>query len=212
MDRDSFEQDLSAEAAQVPYFLTSEGVFFINRGKEESLPIKICSPLHVIAKTRDDKSGEWGRLLQWMDDDGNEHQWAMPLAKLEGDGQEVRQQLASGGVHIGQQRQIREHLALYIKTWPVEDRATCVDSLGWHAGVYVTAAESVGEADERILFQRSRGLESGNSAGLAAEHRNARGGQFALCVCHQCRLCRPFAGPHGRTFGGLSLSWRIVLG
>lgn len=196
MVRDSCDQDLSADAAKVPYFITSEGVFFINRNKEEAPPIKICSPLHVIAKTRDDKSGEWGRLLQWMDDDGNEHQWAMPLAKLEGDGQEVRQQLASGGVHIGQQRQIREHLALYIKTWPVEDRATCVDSLGWHGRVYVTSAESVGDADERILFQGCRGLESAmSSQGTAQNWRQSVATLAAGNSRFVFAISAAFAGP-----------------
>ena len=36
-------------------------------------PRWICSPLYVVAKTRDAQSGEWGRLLEWQDDDGITH-------------------------------------------------------------------------------------------------------------------------------------------
>ncbi len=62
--------------------LTDKGVFFISMDKDGiQLPHRwLCSPLHVIAKTRDAHNGEWGRLLEWKDDDGIIHQWAMPLA------------------------------------------------------------------------------------------------------------------------------------
>lgn len=49
----------------------------------------------MVAKTRDAKSGEWGRLLERLDDDGIIHQWAMPLALLQGDALEVRRELAN---------------------------------------------------------------------------------------------------------------------
>jgi len=79
-----------------------KGVHFVGKDKEgnEQPPKWICSPLHVIAKTRDDKNGEWGRLLEWPDDDGKKHQWAMPLELLESDGTEVRRELAKLGLHI----------------------------------------------------------------------------------------------------------------
>ena len=58
--------------------LTSSGVIFVGKDKDghELPPCWICSALHVVAKTRDAKSGEWGRLLEWIDDDGIKHQWA----------------------------------------------------------------------------------------------------------------------------------------
>ena len=42
-------------------------------GNEQS-PKWICSPLSVVAMTRDNASGEWGRLLRWQDSDGVAHQ------------------------------------------------------------------------------------------------------------------------------------------
>ena len=54
------------------YFeVSSDGVFHVGRNQEgeELPPFWVCSPLSVIAKTRDNTSGEWGRLLVWPDDD-----------------------------------------------------------------------------------------------------------------------------------------------
>lgn len=117
--------------------LTERGVFFTgpDRDGNERAPIWMCSPLGVIAKTRDGKSGEWGRLLEWYDDDQVRHQWPMPLELLEGDGVDVRRELARLGLHIATSRAARDLLAAYIKVWPVDRRARCVDRLGWHGSV-----------------------------------------------------------------------------
>jgi uncharacterized protein (DUF927 family) len=82
--------------------LSETGVYFHGRDKDgnEQQPQWVCAPLHIIAKTRDEKSGEWGRLLEWQDDDGHIHQWAMPLELLESDGSDVRRELARLGLHI----------------------------------------------------------------------------------------------------------------
>lgn len=82
--------------------LNNKGVFFFGADKDGNQPPArwICSPLSVIAKTRDAKSGEWGRLLEWKDDDGVTHQWAMPLSMLQGDVSDVRRELARLGLAI----------------------------------------------------------------------------------------------------------------
>ena len=70
--------------------LYHDGLFFVkyNDYDPENITFKfkafICSPLEVIAKTRDTGSTTWGLLLQWRDD-GVLHKWAMPLTLLQGD-------------------------------------------------------------------------------------------------------------------------------
>ena len=141
--------------------LTEQGVFFIGQDKDgnEKAPLWICSPIGAIAKTRDAKSGEWGRLLEWFDDDGVRHQWAMPLELLEGDGTDFRRELARLGLHIATSRTARDLLAAYVKVWPVNQRARCVDRLGWHGTVFATPAETIGEAGELVVFQNSHAIE-----------------------------------------------------
>jgi uncharacterized protein (DUF927 family) len=140
----------------------------------EQPPQWVCAPLHVIAKMRDEKSGEWGRLLEWLDDDGNTHQWAMPLKLLESDGSDVRRELARLGLHISPNQSARGLLAAYIKVWPIEARARCVDRLGWHGNTFVTPTGSIGEAEELIVFQNSHSIEPAYcESGTADEWRGS---------------------------------------
>ncbi len=158
-------------------FESSEtGVYFLGKDKDgnEQPPRWVCAPLHVIAKTRDEKSGEWGRLLEWRDDDNHTHEWAMPLELLEGDGSEVRRELARLGLHISHNQSARSLLAAYIKVWPIDARARCVDRLGWHGNIFVTPNGSIGEAEELVVFQNSHATEPAYSeSGTANEWRDS---------------------------------------
>ena len=141
--------------------LTEGGVFFIEKDTNgnEKTPVWVCSPIGVLAKTRDIKSGEWGRLLEWFDDDGVRHRWTMPMELLEGDGIDVRKELVRMGLHIGTTRAAKERLGAYIKVWPVDMRARCVERLGWHGAVYTTPSETIGEAGEVVVFQNAHAIE-----------------------------------------------------
>ncbi len=138
--------------------LTQRGVLFAGTDHEgnQKEPVWVCSPLGVIAKTRDGKSGEWGRLLEWFDDDDVRHQWAMPLELLEGDGTDVRRELARLGLHIATGRSARDLLAAYIKVWPLDQRSRCVDRLGWHGAVYTLPSQTIGDAGELVVFERDQ--------------------------------------------------------
>lgn len=158
------------------FALSEQGVQFIGSDDDgnDKAPVWVCSPLGVIAKTRDGKSGEWGRLLEWFDDDGVRHQWAMPLELLEGDGVDVRRELARLGLHIATSKSGRDLLAAYLKVWPVNQRARCVDRLGWHGAVYATPAETIGAADELVVFQNAQAVEPALAvAGTAAGWRES---------------------------------------
>jgi uncharacterized protein (DUF927 family) len=133
------------------------GVWFADKDSDEEK--WICSPLHVTAQTRDDKSAAWGRLLEWQDSDGVHHSWPVPMELLQGDGRELRGELARLGLGIAASRKARELLAVYIQTWSVDKRARCVEKLGWHGGVYVTPAQAYGQSDELVVFQNAHALE-----------------------------------------------------
>jgi uncharacterized protein (DUF927 family) len=157
--------------------VSQEGVFFIGQKDGEDLPPKwVCSRLNIIAKTRDVQSGEWGRLLKWEDDDDVYHQWAMPNELLQGDGVEVRRELARLGLSIAPGKQARDMLTSYLQVWPVNDRARCVDRLGWHGGVYLTPNETIGAQEEHIVFQNIHATEPALSiSGSVEDWRNSLG-------------------------------------
>ena len=149
----------------------------------------------VIAKTRDGKSGEWGRLLEWFDDDDVRHQWAMPLELLEGDGTDVRRELARLGLHIATGRSARDLLAAYIKVWPVDQRARCVERLGWHGAVYTLPSETIGDAGELVVFQNAHAIEPAfATVGTAQEWRDSVAALAAGNTRVVFAVCTAFAG------------------
>ena len=193
--------------------LAADGVRFVgtdNDGAEKE-PIWLCSPLEVVARTRDTKSAEWGRLLEWRDSDNITHRWAMPLASLQGDGLEVRKELARQGLTITTGRQGRDLLATYLQVWPTSKNARCVDRLGWTGdGLYVTPSETLGESDELTVFQNEHATEPAfSTAGTPEAWRDsvarlAVGNSrlsFALCVA----LAAPLAELAGEQSGGFHL-------
>ncbi len=96
------QSDNNFEYAGGYFNLSNKGILYFAKDKDgNSLPARwVCSRLKVVAKTRDAKSGEWGRLLEWSDDDGVSHQWAMPMALLQTDTSDLRRELASLGLAI----------------------------------------------------------------------------------------------------------------
>jgi uncharacterized protein (DUF927 family)/phage/plasmid primase-like uncharacterized protein len=142
------------------FSLVDGGVYFTGTDKDgNETPARwICSPLHVVAKTRSAASSEWGRLLEWKDDDGVQHTWAMPLELLQGDGGEVRRELARLGLSLSTSKSARDMLATFLQVWPVDLRARCVDRPGWHGAVYVTPSEAIGGEGEKVVFQSAHAL------------------------------------------------------
>jgi len=142
--------------------VSGKGVYFVPACIEDQPPKParfICSSLRVIAKTRDASSKAWGRLLEWKDADGVLHRWAMPLELLQGDGTEFRRELARSGLYIAPNITSRNLLSAYLQVWPVEQRARCVDRLGWQDDVFVLPNAAVGKSKEVVVFQSTCSLE-----------------------------------------------------
>ncbi|MFZ5522396.1 MAG: DUF927 domain-containing protein [Pseudomonadota bacterium] len=189
----------------------SAGVYFIGRDKDgnEKAPLWVCSPLWVRAMTRDRKSAAWGRLLEWPDEDGTLHRWAMPAELLQGDGQEVRRELAALGLKIAPGRIAREMLTTYLQVWPATERARCVDRLGWCGGVYVLPDRAIG-GGELTVFQNAAALEPALSvSGTAAQWRSevaalaAGNSRMVFAIC--CAFAGPLLGIATEDAGGFHL-------
>jgi uncharacterized protein (DUF927 family)/phage/plasmid primase-like uncharacterized protein len=192
--------------------VSSRGVYFIGTDKDgnEQPERWICSWLSVAAKTRDSKSGEWGRLLEWLDDDFVCHHWAMPLELLQSDGTDMRRELARMGLSIAPGKAQRDLLASYVQVWPVENRARCVERLGWHAGVYVTPSESIGQEDEIVVFQNAHAIDPAlATAGTLEDWRTSVArlatGNSRLVFALSAAFAGPLADVVGEDSGGFHL-------
>lgn len=150
-----------ARDGQGHFRISQRGVEYVDDSDSDNPPkvTWVCSPLHVVAKTRDLNSEEWGRLLEWSDEDGVKHQWAMPMEMLQGESTDVRRQLVRLGLTISTRKSARDLLTEYIQVWKVKDRARCVECLGWHDQVYVTPSATIGGSGEIVVFQNSHAVE-----------------------------------------------------
>jgi putative DNA primase/helicase len=139
------------------FFLNNEGVWFQqapDSNGEPPAPIWVCSPLEIVAITRDNDNENHGKLLRFCDYDGIEHRWPMPMELLAADGATYRQVLLSGGLQIKEGRQGRELLSRYIQGSNPKARMRCVNRLGWYNGLYILPRQTIGHSpDEEIVFQ-----------------------------------------------------------
>lgn len=143
------------EAPQSRFHCNDQGVWYFGKNDTgtEAPPLWICSKLEITALTRDAKNEAWGRLLEFDDPDGQRHAWALPMEMLKGDGAEYRGILLSMGLQMSTMTKARNLLTQYIQTAAVQARARCVDRTGWHGRVFVMPERTLGETEERILFQ-----------------------------------------------------------
>jgi uncharacterized protein (DUF927 family) len=137
----------------------TNGLYFVEEKDGSEQAVFVSSPIIVRAMTRSGTSQAWGRLLEWRDPDNRLHQWAMPLELLQGDGADVRRELASRGMQIYPSRRSRELFTSYLQSYPTNTRALCVNKLGWHGGVYVMPDRASGQSDQLTVFQNPHGLE-----------------------------------------------------
>ena len=204
-------QEPEAPALPDRFTLEAAGVFYHGTDKNgEALPPAwICSRLEVTAMTRDADGNAWGRLLEFHDQDDKPHRWAMPLELLAGDGSEYRRALLSQGLQIAPSTQARQRLTEYLQTAPVKKRARCVTKTGWHNGVFVLPAETLGENGERVLLQSLHEPAAIRTAGTLDGWRDS----VARVMCGNSRLTlavsAAFAAPlldiTGDDSGGINL-------
>lgn len=145
-------------ASKRSYRLTKEGVMYLDPNPDMR-PFKICGPLEIVAQTRNASSEEWGRWLRWKDPDGRQHQWAMPLSVLAGDGREVAERLLSGGLFLEPGPRARIQLSYYLRDESVEQRARCVARVGWHSQSFVLPDQTIGSESEQILYQTAMDMD-----------------------------------------------------
>jgi putative DNA primase/helicase len=120
----------------------------------------ICSPLLVIALTRDPAGEEWGRLLEIRDLDGASKRWAMPMSLLAGDAAQLREKLLGLGLVIAPSSFARAALTEYLASAAPENRVRTVNRIGWHdigdRTVYVLPDSVFGNvADESVILPQS---------------------------------------------------------
>lgn len=195
----------------------SDGLYYVHlNDKNSSKPprqhtVFICSPIEVIARTRDVHSTAWGILIRWFDADGVMHQHSIAMDSFHGDTREYRKYLASQGLIITPNTKHRQYLDIYLQQHPIKIRGLCVDKLGWHNDRYVLHNRSLGGKDDEIIVYQSNNVISNvlSERGTLVQWRD----EICKLTAEQSRLvfsiCCAFAGqllePLGYDGGGFHM-------
>ncbi|MGN8275141.1 DUF927 domain-containing protein [Pseudomonas sp. SMN5] len=133
--------------------LTPEGVFY-SGDDGEARPV--CSPLEILARTRDDKSHNWGLLVEFDDPDGQKKRWNIPARTMTGDfGKDVLGPLVDMGLRLAGSRSgrnARNDLQSYLQGFDSAQRARLVTRLGWHGNAFLLPERQIGSHDEHLHF------------------------------------------------------------
>ena len=154
----------------------------------------ICSPLHLLAVTRDGQDNNFGRLLRFRNTLGRWREWAMPMELLRGAGDEMRGELLAMGVEIDPLA--KNLLAQYLQANPPERHVNCALQVGWCDDSFVLPDVVIGPKASGVIFQSGeRGHDEHTSAGTPEGWRTeiaARGVGNPLLLL---ALSAGFAGP-----------------
>ncbi len=187
------------KAATLPggFRLTADGVFYAGDDGEAR---PVCSPLTIMARTRDDKGGNWGLLVEFDDPDGAKKRLNIPQSAMAGEfGKEVLSPLVNMGLRLAGSRSgrnTRNDLQSYLQGYDSADRARLVTRLGWHGDAYLLPDQQIGASAEHLHFyEAGTPLPPISQAGTLEQWQQQIG---ALCVGNH-RLafaaCIAFAGP-----------------
>ncbi len=195
-----------------PFRTDDQGVWYAHVVVRKSIEvtdwIKVCSPLRVIALTRNSDSADWGRLIEFTDPDGEVHRWAVPISLLGGNGAELRKQLLFQGVRLGTDPKAKTALETYLTDSDPADRIRCVDRIGWHGDRFVLPDRTIGtESAEVIALQtRTNMTHRLNVAGTLDGWRDEIGrlcvGNSRLIFAVSCAFAATLVGVLGEESGG----------
>ena len=161
--------------------LTPEGVFYAGDDGEAR---PVCSPLEILARTRDDKGHNWGLLVEFDDPDGAKKRWNIPARTMTGDfGKDVLGPLVDMGLRLAGSRSgrnARNDLQSYLGGFDSAQRARLVTRLGWHDNAFLLPEQQVGIHSEHLHFYEAGSqLPPISEAGTLEQWQEQIG---ALCV------------------------------
>ncbi len=151
--------DSTANDSATRFEVKDDGVYIID---DNNRPVKICSPLRVLAETQTTKGENYGRLLEWRDSQNRVHSWAMPIELVHSDSNEHIKYLVSRGLEVIPSRKNREKVSLYLATSKPEETRICTDKVGWHQNLFVLPETTIGKAENsnsQIIFQSASSFD-----------------------------------------------------
>ena len=194
-----------------------KGIFFRTEDKDGNPEWHwLCSPLKVLALTREGDDQEWGRLVEVRDPDGNVHRWAMPMRLLRGSGDDLRGELLSMGLCLAPGKG-PARLHQFLSLCRPRGRVRCVPRIGWHGRRFILPDAVFGfEAGESVILQAERVDNPFKVQGSLPDWQESIGrfcvGNSRLALSVSVALAAPLLYLSGAESGGLHLVGGSSLG
>jgi len=201
----------AAPVAKLPwgYSLKADGLYYDDGGDAPAL--RIASRMEVLAQTRDDKGASWGLLLRWKDSDHRDHQWAMPMPLLAGDGSEIRATLLDRGCYIAPSPKARSKLLDFLGSVTIPARARAVERVGWTGNAFALPDRTIGDGkDSLVIYQGPSAFDHQyRSAGTLKQWQDGVAcygvGNSRLAVSLAAAFVGPLLDLIGEEGGGINL-------
>ena len=136
---ESFDGDFTYQGTR---YMAGLYYFGLANNGDALAPKRLCSPIKILARTRDNTSNKWGRVVQWYDPDGKRKQLVIADSQLASNHNTVLEQLSDGGLAIS--HTVKLLVIKYLQSTEVPGRGVVVDKTGWaNEGVYITPDETI---------------------------------------------------------------------
>lgn len=116
----------------------------------------LAGAFEITHSTRSFENGEWGRVVIWIDKDGQAHELSISMSELASSPANIWAAMSEGGLAIAPARPARDALATYLQILATEKSARSVTKTGWtRQGQYVMqSGEVLGQsANDPIFYQ-----------------------------------------------------------
>ncbi len=111
----------------------------------------ICSPIEIMAYTRDENNQNWGRLVNFTDLDGYTHKHAIPMESLGGDCIDLYSLLLSLGLRLASKKSLKSKLINYLQATKLEKRALCTSRIGWYKTSFILPDMTIPDTEKVYL-------------------------------------------------------------
>ncbi len=200
------------------YRMTDRGLLWSDPHDDDKPPIVVSGKFEVLAESRDDQSQSWGVLLRWHDPDGRPQEWLMPRRMLAGDGTEIRGEMLSRGLYLGNGDGAKRRLMDFLAGVHVEARARVVSTTGWYGTGFVLPEGSIGQpGEDRAILQTAGTIEHAfNVRGSLAEWQEEVAhyaiGNSRLALALSTAFAAALVGPCEEESGGIHFSGPSSIG
>ena len=150
--------------------IEADGVYYGKPNVEDD-PVWLCSPLEVLAKSRDTSDSSWGRLVGLVTPGGRYKAIHIPMMDFSGSGEGVRQKLLDAGLEIAPVSKAQQLVLDYLRSSQPERYIRLVSKTGWHGDAYVLPDVTYGHRGSDEFHLITGAAVSGQSVGTLDEWR-----------------------------------------